>query len=493
MKKIKAEAVLLSLVVLTAFMTGGCHVSKDSVKDENQSEEETSRAEAVADEFQVREELVEMGEVREPKVSLKGDGSDTTTILVYMNGSDLESNNESASEDLQEMIDAGGSDQVKVIVQTMGTKKWKPETGIASDHSQIYELDGEGLHLVKDDLGQLDCTRSETLGDFIEWGEDNYPADRYELILWDHGGGPIYGFGYDEWQEDTESLTVDEIQAGLEDAGVYFDFIGMDCCLMSCLEIGLACYDYCDYMILSEDFESSIGWDYTGWLKALYENPSLSAKELGTMICWDSIQADMDEGEDGNILALVNTGAIPLLFKTWKAFAYANEESLLEKNFSRRLVDEEGERLLPRLKEKSLSGQEETDSSSEGSGESDTYDMADYYVTDILAVSESLDTEESKALSSAVAQTLIYVDSTEGDDYLSGISVTLPYGDLDFYEEMAEIFENMGIDEEYIDFLCDFVYADWDNYYDYSEWDEEWNGFEDYEDDYDWGTWQEAV
>ena len=31
------------------------------------------------------------GEVREKKVKLKGDGTDTVTVLVYMNGSNLES------------------------------------------------------------------------------------------------------------------------------------------------------------------------------------------------------------------------------------------------------------------------------------------------------------------------------------------------------------------------------------------------------------------
>ena len=49
-----------------------------------------------------------------------------------------------------------------------------------------------------DDLGQLDCTAEESLRDFIIWGVQNYPADRYILHFWDHGGGPVYGLNADE-------------------------------------------------------------------------------------------------------------------------------------------------------------------------------------------------------------------------------------------------------------------------------------------------------
>ena len=48
-------------------------------------------------------------------------------------------------------------------------------------------------------------------------------------------------------------------------------------------------YNYCDYMILSEDFESGYGWSYTGWLNALSENTSISSEELGKIIVDDMI------------------------------------------------------------------------------------------------------------------------------------------------------------------------------------------------------------
>ena len=32
----------------------------------------------------------------------------------------------------------------------------------------------------------------------LNYGFDFFPADSYSLILWDHGGGPVLGYGVDE-------------------------------------------------------------------------------------------------------------------------------------------------------------------------------------------------------------------------------------------------------------------------------------------------------
>ncbi len=86
--------------------------------------------------------------VRSKQVQLKGDGTDTVTMLVYMNGSNLETDDQEATIDLSEMVAAGSSDNVNVIVQTMGTKKWDSKFGISNTHTQIYSLDGNGMTLV---------------------------------------------------------------------------------------------------------------------------------------------------------------------------------------------------------------------------------------------------------------------------------------------------------------------------------------------------------
>lgn len=430
--------------------------------------------------------------IRDHYVKLKGNGEDKVTLLVYMNGSNLESDDQEATGDLKEMIKgAGVSDKVNILVQTMGTKKWSPELGISSKRTERYKLDGNGIELVDSGLSQLDCTRTSTLADFIRWGASNYPADRYILLFWDHGGGAVYGFGSDEWVSDEyAALTIDEMQAAFKQAGVYFDFIGMDCCIMSSLEVCCAFYDFCDYTILSEDFESGLGWYYTNWIKELYKNTSITTPALGKLICDDMVQANISDTRNGDnsILALIDQSMVKLLYASWKEFAYQTETELKSKNFSRAMKPKQGGRVLDRL----ALQYGDDDAKSHKLGflydffTDDTPTLEDYYEVDIMSAASSIDSDVSEVLKTAIANTLVYVAYSEGDSHLTGLAVSLPYGDEDGYESMQEIFRNVGMDDEYINWLGQFVYIqNSDDYYNYDDFDDSWYGWDSYEDYYD--------
>ena len=479
MKGKKCLAYLLILVLSCSFMLTGCvdWLFEDEERasyPENGSYHQASTS----------EELFSKA-VRSKNVRLKGNGEDTVTILIYMNGSNLETDDSEATTDLSEIVAAGSSDKVNILVQTMGTKKWDKKFGIASDRSQIYKVTGDGLELVNDNLGQLDCTTSKTLSDFIMWGAQNYPADRYILHFWNHGGGPIYGFGYDEWNKDESAcLSIDEIQHALNTAGVYFDFIGMDCCIMSCLEVCAALYDYCDYTVLSEEFESGLGWSYEGWVGALIENSSISTEELAKIAIDDMIRDNENSIEgDSSILSLIDESMVKLLYTAWVDFAYSNEDELLDSNYSRRVV--RSKRIMPAL------ASHMDARFADFWGEEEEYSFSDYYVTDIMSVAANIDSEESAALESALANTIVYSNSTKDDAGLTGLSVTLPYGDSEFYGLLRTVFTNCGFDKEYIDWLGKFVSADgYSDYYDYDDWDNgDWDGWSYYYDDYDWSDW----
>lgn len=120
-------------------------------------------------------------------------------------------------------------------------------------------------------------------------------------------------------------LTIDEIQTAIRQSGIYFDIVGMDSCIMSSLELCCAMYNYCDYMILSEDFESGYGWSYTGWLNALSENTSISSEELGKIIVDDMIADNEENGEGSSTLALIDESYMKVLYTAWADFAYAND------------------------------------------------------------------------------------------------------------------------------------------------------------------------
>lgn len=473
--KIKYLSILLIFSLFLTNMTGCGAFIRYLLEDET----ENTGMEYVSDTYDDvvnYNSLFDTEGVRPKQVQLKGDGTDTVTVLVYMNGSNLESDDGQATTDLAEMVKAGDSDQVNVLVQTMGTSKWK-RYGIASNRSQIYEVGGDGLTLVKDDLGQLDATAASSLSSFVSWGAANYPADRYILIFWDHGAGPVYGFGYDEFQDADATLTLDEMQTALKEAGVFFDFIGMDCCIMSALETCCALYDYCDYTILSEDFESGLGWYYSDWLKALYRNSSIPTTTLGKMICDSMVMANQDDGEESAILALIDESVMKVLFTAWIDFAYANQDALKDTNFSREVVNTG--RGNPRFFSDWFESSD------------DAYSMEDYYITDIMTVASTIESEESEALASALSAALVYVAAGDNDAGMTGLAVTIPYGDSDFYEELVRIFTNCGFDQTYIAWLgnfADVTYSSEDEF-DWESWDSDWSGWDDYEDTYDWDSW----
>ena len=72
--------------------------------------------------------------------------AERTTVLIYMCGSDLESDIGSATADLNEIIraDLPADGDVRVLVATGGAESWWTEE-ISPDSLGIYEVNEEGL------------------------------------------------------------------------------------------------------------------------------------------------------------------------------------------------------------------------------------------------------------------------------------------------------------------------------------------------------------
>ena len=402
-----------------------------------------------------------------------GTDAKSATVMVYMNGSDLETEAGEASTDISEMLSSGIGDRVNVIVQTMGTRDWQ-DHDFSSKTAQTWRVENGKLVLVRDGLGQLDCTREDTLAEFVGYCGTNYPAERYLFVFWDHGGGPVYGFGYDQWQDEEDSLTIAEMsRAFARHPEIHFDIIGMDCCIMADLETCYALAPHCRYTLLSEDFESGLGWSYTEWMKRLEENPGISTPLLGKTIV-DAVIADNEQkpGGDSACISLFNESTMNNLFTAWKAYAYRNEEALLNTNYSRKHLAK-GRSLWDLL---DLWGSDESNVT-----------LSDYYISDILALVENIDnsSEEAKSLTSALKAAVAYYGHTSDKNEMTGLAVSLPYGDPFFYEQLKVVYGELGLDQEYIDWLGKFVSAsDYDDYYDYDSFEDSWGGWGTYENEY---------
>ncbi|MCR4762934.1 MAG: hypothetical protein K5696_05340 [Lachnospiraceae bacterium] len=402
-----------------------------------------------------------------------GTDAKSATIMIYMNGSDLESKAGEATRDISEMISSGIGKNVNVIIQTMGTRSWQ-DYDISGSTAQTWQIKDGKLALIRDNLGQLDCTREQTLSEFIGFCGSSYPAERYLFVFWDHGGGPVYGFGYDEWQGEEESLTIAEMsRAFAKHPEIHFDIIGMDCCIMASLETCCALAPYCRYTLLSEDFESGLGWCYRGWMERLEETPGMSTPLLGKHIV-DSIIEENEENPEGDsaCLAMFNESTAQNLFTAWKAFAYRNEDALMNKNYSRKHMAK-GRSQKGFWDFWGLDGSNVT--------------LSDYYISDILALVESIDNESeaAKNLVSTLKAAVTCYGHTSDKNELTGMSVSLPYGDDEFYGKLKQVYTELDFDKEYIEWLEGFVSeSDYDSFFDFSFFEDLWNGWGTYESQY---------
>ena len=163
----------------------------------------------------------------------------------------------------------------------------------------------------------------EVLKGFINFAEENYPAEKYDLILWDHGSGPN-GFcnNEQEYLEASDTMSVPEIMDALLNNKIVdpdgdgkqdnkFDMLDFDACLMGSVEVLLALADYADYYIASPEPEPDYGQDYEGWLNMVGEDPDIDTYELGKKIVDDFIafydKESGDGSDDKGTLAVFNT------------------------------------------------------------------------------------------------------------------------------------------------------------------------------------------
>lgn len=205
------------------------------------------------------------------------------TIMVYMVGSDLESEHGSASADLTEMLEAKPDlDNNNVVVFTGGASSWQIP-GIEADKNYILELKEDDFHK-KESVKAANMGDPNSLSTFIRYCFKEYDTDKYSLILWNHGAGPVMGFGIDENFEDIMSLV--EIQEALDssmrNSDKKLEFIGFDACLMSSLEVADTLAPYANYMIASQETEPGFGWNYE-FLSKL-SDPGMNGAGLGKEI-----------------------------------------------------------------------------------------------------------------------------------------------------------------------------------------------------------------
>lgn len=223
-------------------------------------------------------------------------------VMEYIIGADLEDDRGMASINIAQMKDTTAKgDGLDFVVQAGGSDRWFTK-GIEDSTVGRYLISGGDIETAEM-LDETTCMSDpESLTDFILWAKKNYPADRYMLVLWDHGGGFASGYGVDilNDREDKERLmSASEIIGAIKKAGMKFEMIGFDACLMQNIEYANALEPYADYYLASEETEPGTGWYYTAGFGKLAEDPAISIEEFGKSMVssYDQVQRALNEGE----------------------------------------------------------------------------------------------------------------------------------------------------------------------------------------------------
>lgn len=349
-------------------------------------------------------------------------------LLVYMIGSDLENFDGAASNDIQEMLEAASGDDLNIIIQTGGSKSW---------HLKEIENDGVGRYRISNGkletielLDNVRMSEAETLADFISWAGKCYPADRYGMVLWNHGGGTLIGYGLDEYYPD-ETMSIGEIHEALSKGGLNFDFIGFDACLMCTVETAVALSGHADYMIASEETEPSTGWYYTEWIKRISDDPGLSIPELaGTII--DSFVSGPDHNKyDFYTLSLIDLKKIGDLYLALNEY-FKEEEAFFNEQFRNTLTAR-------------------THTKSFGNDGYEQIDLFDYLES---SEEETQSGRAQKVLEKAQEAVCYYRGTVTGSN---GLAIYYPYLYPKQFDSVMEMLYSLDYDENYFDFYRHFL------------------------------------
>ena len=246
-----------------------------------------------------------------PTLSSTGPSDQTWTIMLYQDADDkvLE---EDIFLDLNEAERIGSSENVQIVAQLDRYTGGFSGDGNWSTARRYFITRDNNLQTISseliEDLGEVNMADGQTLVDFVTWAANEYPADKYVLIMSDHGIGWPGGWTDPDPVVPTDrslpitaalgnDLYLMEIDQALADIRAQtnidqFELIGMDACLMGGVEIFSALAPHARYAVASQEVEPALGWAYAGFLEQLTANPGVNGADLGRFIVDSYIKDD---------------------------------------------------------------------------------------------------------------------------------------------------------------------------------------------------------
>ena len=399
-----------------------------------------------------------------------GPSGKALTLMLYLCGSDLESKTGAATRDLEEIVSSGvNTDLVNVVVMAGGTTQW--QNGFSHEETAVYALtagsgsaDGEtsgadgtggaagtgtGLTWEKketfasqeEENAPANMGESGTLKSFLDYSHDRFPADKYALIMWDHGGGPMRGLCWDTaWAKD--GLTMEEFTGALKGspfAEEKLSWIGFDACLMSSVETAHLIAPYAEYMIASEETEPCVGWsyDYLAGIEKDKNGGETGVRIVDFFMAAGEAASEAADKESSLTLACMDLSQLDNVEEKMDSFFAELDESLSPESFSE----------LSNLRE-------DTREFGKAINDSQRYDLVD--LGDLVDHYEDQAPEQAAAFKEALDQMVVY--SKSNLDNCSGLSAYHPYYNKTYYEKMwRDVYDSFAFAPEYTDYIKKFA------------------------------------
>ncbi len=241
------------------------------------------------------------------------------TVLVYLNAAnDLY---QFSDLNVNQMEQVAGNPDVRFVVQ------WKQSTDLFSDAS----FNGTRRYLVKPDntntiaselvqnMGQsVDMGDKQSMLEFINWAKTFYPAQRYCLVVWNHGNGwrrgpegsyPTRAVSYDD--ETGNAIQIWELTQAL--GSNTFDIIAWDASLMQMMEVAHEVQDCADYIVGSEESPPGAGYPYHLVFGPFRDNPDASTSSLSKNFVDGMLQFYQNDALAKITQSVIDTNQIPAL------------------------------------------------------------------------------------------------------------------------------------------------------------------------------------
>lgn len=426
-------------MVLVVVITG-CNYKTKGTPNKKDEEDITTSATTGTTAETISQEATSVGS-NEEETTIKPVEKKKTqaVIMIYMIGSDLESEKGLASLDIEQMMKSSfDEEKINVIICTGGTSEWSNKN-ISNDGCNVYEITSGNIQH-KSTLKSKKITDSEAVTQFADYVYENYLSENYAFVFWGNGTGAIKGIGSDSNNE-KDNLGMSEMKKSFADMKLIKDgkklkMIGFDANLMGTIEVACMLTPYAEYMVASEELVSDKGWDYN-WLKSFGEGNRFGGYDMAQTII-DAYEKSMTA--DAKVIPDYSLSCLKL--SETKNVLKSFEELILVANGT---LHEGGYAQIATRREKmKLFGTVEF---------YNYYDMVDMYSFADNMV--DLHSAEAKALQEALVKFVVY--NKTNIENASGVSVYFPFENVAYIHDFIKMYEDSGFSELYVEFVKSFA------------------------------------